>query len=333
MANVAAVAGASLGDDAELELPQGQRGPRARAAGPARRDLRARRPQPVPVDGRHGRRDRAGGRGRGDRRLRPGRPRRRSSAPARCCGVDEVYAMGGAHAVAALAYGTRDDPARRRHRRARARSTCRRPSAWSSGDVGIDGFLGPSDLLVLAVRRRRPGARRRSTCWPRPSTATGTLVALVADDAALLDARRRRGWPSASRHRRRRPALRRRSRRSSEGCAVADGLRARAPRAGRRRRRGAARRGVRAAGCVFVGAARSRSATTSPARTTRCPPAAPRASPRRCRRGRSAAAWPRSTIGDAAGALAARGRADRARRGLRDARRIDGSPCRENGAP
>ena len=42
------------------------------------------------------------------------------------------------------------------------------------GEVGIDGFAGPSDLVVIAESRRRPTrSRSRSTCWRRPSTAPG----------------------------------------------------------------------------------------------------------------------------------------------------------------
>src|SRR6185437_13683278 len=66
----------------------------------------------------------------------------------RLCGVERVYRMGGAQAIAALAYGT---------------ETVRRvdvivgpgnlyvqeAKAQLSANVGIDGFAGPSDLLVV----------------------------------------------------------------------------------------------------------------------------------------------------------------------------------------
>ncbi len=65
------------------------------------------------------------------------------------CGVSEVYAMGGAHGIAALAYGT---------------ATIERADVIAgpgslivqeakrqvSDSVGIDGFYGPSDVLVFA---------------------------------------------------------------------------------------------------------------------------------------------------------------------------------------
>ena len=70
-------------------------------------------------------------------------------------GVDEVYRMGGAQAVAALAYGT--ESVRRvdvvvgpgaLHAQ-EAKRQC-------SGAVGIDGFAGPSDLVVLASEGADP---------------------------------------------------------------------------------------------------------------------------------------------------------------------------------
>ena len=94
-----------------------------------------------------------------------------------------VYRMGGAQAIAALAYGTDVGRARRRDRRPGATCTCRKPSSRSvAAEVGIDGFAGPSDLVVLLGRRlgvdRR--SRWRSTCWRRRSTAPGTLVVAVS---------------------------------------------------------------------------------------------------------------------------------------------------------
>ena len=53
-------------------------------------------------------------------------------AAARLAGVDEVYRVGGAQAIAALAYGTDDDPPGGEDRRSRATPMSRRQSAWSS---------------------------------------------------------------------------------------------------------------------------------------------------------------------------------------------------------
>ena len=78
--------------------------------------------------------------------------------------------MGGAQAIAALAYGTET---------IRPVDVIVGPgSLWVqeakrqvSGVVGIDGFAGPSDLTIIALRGRRSSSRCDSTCWPRPSTA------------------------------------------------------------------------------------------------------------------------------------------------------------------
>lgn len=64
-------------------------------------------------------------------------------------GVDEVWGMGGAHAVAALAYGTESV--------ARVDKIVGPGNAWVTaakklvaGDVGIDGLAGPTEVLIVA---------------------------------------------------------------------------------------------------------------------------------------------------------------------------------------
>ena len=64
------------------------------------------------------------------------------------CGVDEVYAMGGAQAIAALAYGTETVP-RVDVIAGPGNLYVQEAKRLVAGDVGIDGFAGPSDLLVL----------------------------------------------------------------------------------------------------------------------------------------------------------------------------------------
>jgi histidinol dehydrogenase len=101
-------------------------------------------------------------------------------------GVTEVYAMGGAHAVAALAYGTEEVE--------RVDVICGPGNLWSqeakrqvSGVVGIDGFYGPSDVLVVA------GAGADPRLIALDLLAQGehgpeTVVAATSDDPGLLDA-------------------------------------------------------------------------------------------------------------------------------------------------
>jgi histidinol dehydrogenase len=65
------------------------------------------------------------------------------------CEVSEVYRMGGAQAIAALAYGTQTVPA--------VDVIVGPGNAWVTeakrqvfGDVGVDGLAGPSELVVVA---------------------------------------------------------------------------------------------------------------------------------------------------------------------------------------
>jgi histidinol dehydrogenase len=102
------------------------------------------------------------------------------------CEVNEVYRMGGAQAIAALACGTETirpadvivGPGNLYVQEAKRQV---------SGLVGIDGFAGPSDLLVLASA----GADPRLIALDLLAQAEhgeDSLVVAVSDDAALLDA-------------------------------------------------------------------------------------------------------------------------------------------------
>jgi histidinol dehydrogenase len=185
MGNVAAVAGASLGDDAELRLPQGQRVvvrevPVGRAAiyAPGGRN-----PYPSTVV-----MGAVTAKVAGVEDVVVVSPRAHRTVLAACalCGVDEVWRVGGAHAVAALAYGTG------RLRRADVIAGPGGPYVQEakravSGDVGVDGYLGPSDVFVLASA----GADRELVALDLLAQAehgAGTIVVCASDDAALLDA-------------------------------------------------------------------------------------------------------------------------------------------------
>jgi len=102
------------------------------------------------------------------------------------CEVDAVYRMGGAQAVAALAYGTESVPA--------VEVIVGPGSLWVqeakrqvSGDVGIDGFAGPSDLVVVLTAGADPEALRLDLL-AQAEHGEGSLVVAVSDDPALLDA-------------------------------------------------------------------------------------------------------------------------------------------------
>jgi histidinol dehydrogenase len=100
------------------------------------------------------------------------------------CEVDAVFRMGGAQAVAALAYGTETVAA--------ADVIVGPGSLWVqeakrqvSGDVGIDGFAGPSDLVVIATS----GARGVVLdALAQAEHGAGSVVAVLSPDPALLDA-------------------------------------------------------------------------------------------------------------------------------------------------
>jgi histidinol dehydrogenase len=102
------------------------------------------------------------------------------------CGVDEVYRMGGAQAIAALAFGTETvapvdvivGPGSLYAQEAKRQVF---------GQVGIDGFAGPSDLVIVAS----PGADAEAVALDALAQAehgAGSAIAVVTPDGALLDA-------------------------------------------------------------------------------------------------------------------------------------------------
>jgi histidinol dehydrogenase len=102
------------------------------------------------------------------------------------CGVHEVYAMGGAHGIAALAYGT--ETIERADVIAGPGSLIVQEAKRQVSDsVGIDGFYGPSDVLVLAdesadVRLVALDLLAQGEHGP------GAPVVAVSDSPAFLDA-------------------------------------------------------------------------------------------------------------------------------------------------
>jgi histidinol dehydrogenase len=101
-------------------------------------------------------------------------------------GVDELYRMGGAQAIAALAYGTESvepvdvivGPGNLYVQEAKRQLSDR---------VGIDSFAGPSDLLVIAS----PGAEIEAMALDVLAQAehgSGTIVVVASTDAAMLEA-------------------------------------------------------------------------------------------------------------------------------------------------
>jgi histidinol dehydrogenase len=102
------------------------------------------------------------------------------------CGAVEVYAMGGAHAVAALAYGTESVP-RVDVIAGPGNLYVQEAKRLVSGDVGIDGFAGPSDVVVLAGAGADPELVSIDLA-AQAEHGPGTIVCAVSDDPSLLDA-------------------------------------------------------------------------------------------------------------------------------------------------
>lgn len=107
-------------------------------------------------------------------------------AAARLAGVDEVFRIGGAQAVAALAYGTATIAA--------VAKIVGPGNAWVAaakrrvfGQVGIDMIAGPSEVLILADSDANPDWIAADLLAQAEHDAVAQAV-LITDDAALADA-------------------------------------------------------------------------------------------------------------------------------------------------
>ncbi|MBV9000284.1 MAG: histidinol dehydrogenase, partial [Solirubrobacterales bacterium] len=107
-------------------------------------------------------------------------------AACRLTGATAVYRMGGAHAIAALAYGTESvrpadvivGPGNLYVQEAKRQVF---------GQVGIDGFAGPSDLLAIAADDAAPEPLALDLL-AQAEHGPGTLVVAVSDSDNILDA-------------------------------------------------------------------------------------------------------------------------------------------------
>jgi histidinol dehydrogenase len=94
-------------------------------------------------------------------------------AAAKLAGVSEIYRVGGAQAVAALAYGTATiAPVAKIVGPGNAYVAAAKRQVF--GKVGIDMIAGPSEVLVIADDTAIPTGSP-PTCWPRPSTTLGAV--------------------------------------------------------------------------------------------------------------------------------------------------------------
>jgi histidinol dehydrogenase len=104
----------------------------------------------------------------------------------RLVGAHEVYRMGGAQAVAALAYGT-ESVSRVEVIVGPGNLYVQEAKRQVFGDVGIDGFAGPSDLVVIADRDADPEPLALDLL-AQAEHGPGTLVIAVSQSDAVLSA-------------------------------------------------------------------------------------------------------------------------------------------------
>ncbi len=119
----------------------------------------------------------------------PGRDGRIDPATLGACrllGVQRVYRMGGAHAVAALAYGT-ETVARVDVIVGPGNLYVQEAKRQLSHVVGIDGFAGPSDLLAVFGEDADPRLVALDLL-AQAEHGPGSIVAAVSASAAALDA-------------------------------------------------------------------------------------------------------------------------------------------------
>ncbi|HYH59325.1 MAG TPA: histidinol dehydrogenase [Thermoleophilaceae bacterium] len=101
------------------------------------------------------------------------------------CGVNEVYRMGGAQAIAALAYGTESVPAVDVIV-GPGNAFVTEAKRQVAGVVGIDGLAGPSELVVVATGDADPDLIALDLL-AQSEHGPDSLLALISADAAILD--------------------------------------------------------------------------------------------------------------------------------------------------
>jgi histidinol dehydrogenase len=107
-------------------------------------------------------------------------------AAARLAGVDEVYRIGGAQAVAALAYGTETiEPVAKIVGPGNAYVAAAKRRVF--GQVGIDMIAGPSEVLVLADGTANPDWVAADLLAQAEHDAAAQAI-LITDDAGLAEA-------------------------------------------------------------------------------------------------------------------------------------------------
>jgi histidinol dehydrogenase len=105
-------------------------------------------------------------------------------AAAALCGVDEVYAMGGAQAIFALAFGT-ETIERVDAMAGPGNSWVREAKAKVSSVVAIDSLAGPSELMVVLDDKANPKWAALDLCAQAEHGEETLLVAVAAEESVL----------------------------------------------------------------------------------------------------------------------------------------------------
>lgn len=105
-------------------------------------------------------------------------------AAAELCGVEEIYAMGGAQAIFALAHGT-ETIASVDVIAGPGNAWVREAKRAVSGQVGIDSLAGPSELMLVAGDGTDPEWAALDLCAQAEHGAEGPLVAVAVEEAVL----------------------------------------------------------------------------------------------------------------------------------------------------
>lgn len=187
-ANIRQVAEAQLGEERTVELPAGQRvrlrevpvgaagiySPGGRAAYPSSTLMCAIPAQVAGVE-----RIALASPPGPDGRLHP-----LVLAAAALCGLEEIYAMGGAQAIFALAYGT-ETIAPVDVIAGPGNAWVREAKRAAYGQVGIDSLAGPSELMVIAGHDSDPQWAALDLCAQAEHGLESPLVAVAVEERVL----------------------------------------------------------------------------------------------------------------------------------------------------
>jgi histidinol dehydrogenase len=105
-------------------------------------------------------------------------------AAAELCGIEEIYGMGGAQAIFALAQGT-ETIAPVDVIAGPGNDWVREAKRAVSGTVGIDSLAGPSELMLVAGDGTDPEWAALDLCAQAEHGAEGPLVAVAVEEAVL----------------------------------------------------------------------------------------------------------------------------------------------------